>query len=431
MIQVWQIIVLVILLFLSGFFSGAEVALVSLSRHKIRKLVVQKYAGARYVKKLKDNSQRMLSTILLGNNVVNIAAAALTTTMAIDLFGHYAVGIATGVMTFLVLVFGEIAPKSIAAAHNELVSRIVAPPIWYLGIIASPLLAVVEFMVNVIPKMLGINLNYKKMTDDDIRHLVKLAKEEGVILDSEEKLLTNVLMFDDKKVKAIATPRKRIISIDSQLNIAAAIKVFAKTKFSRLPVYDGEKKQFIGVVYAKELIENLNVEGASNSSIQSIMRPPLFTSGNMSLTGVFQLFKEKHNQIALVINEAGHVSGMVTLEDLLEEIVGEIHDETETLSRKIVRLSETKYIVDGDVELEKVNTLLESRFRMDGCNNISDYLVAHLKRVPMIGEKIIVKGVGIRVLEVDEHRIEKLIMTKKDLFTLKAQPQTDSSHKKD
>ncbi|MBN1793025.1 HlyC/CorC family transporter [Candidatus Woesearchaeota archaeon] len=413
MISTWQIITLIILLFLSGFFSGAEVALISLSKHKVRKLISQRYAGAKYIKKLKDNPHRMLSTILLGNNAVNIGAAALTTSIAIRMFGHYAVGIATGIMTFLVLIFGEITPKSIATAHNEIVSRIVAPPIWYLSLIFSPILTVLEFMVSAIPKVFGISLKPKKMTEDDMIHLVKIAQEEGAILDSEEKLITNVLLFDNKKIKAVMTPRRKIVSLGSGLTISGAVKIFARTKFSRLPVYDEVKHQYIGVVYAKELIEHSD---KGDESITSIMKPTLFVSGNMGLSRMFQLFKERHSQFALVLNEIGQVSGMITLEDLLEEIVGEIHDEMETVSEKIVKISDKKYLVEGDTELEKINAQFQVSLRQDGCNNIKDYVYHQLRKqrkAAFPGERIWISDLTIKLQEVDGENIDQLIIERR------------------
>jgi len=252
-----EIIILIILLLLSGFFSGSEVALISLTKLRARQMLDKKKFGAVFINKLKEDPQRMLATILIGNNIANVAASAIATSIMIGIFKNYAVAIATGVMTLLILIFGEITPKSIAAKNNELISRLVAAPIWYLSLILSPILNVLDKFLNKFISLIGIQAKEKAITEEEIMGMIKLAGEEGSIKEIEEKMIKSILEFDDINVSEIATPRKDMIMLESTLSIENALKLFLKKNHTRTPVYEKQKDNIVGIIHVKDVMKNI------------------------------------------------------------------------------------------------------------------------------------------------------------------------------
>lgn len=402
MVMVEEVLFLIVLLFLSGFFSGAEVALVSLSRVKLRRMIENNSPGSKYVHLLKENQQRMLSTILLGNNLVNVLAAAYTTSIALNLFGDLAVGIATGVMTFLILVFGEITPKSIAVNNNEVTSRMVAPVIWYLSIIFSPILSSIEWMINALPRLLGIKTQAKVMTHEDLLQYIKIAEEEGAIKDAEEEFISNILKFDDKKIKEVMTVRRKLIMVKSDDRIRDVRKTISKTGFSRLPVYDAKRDEFTGILYAKSILEYLDRPGAR---IDKLVLAPMFVPETLKLSHVFRKFKEVKQQMALVVDERGTVTGLVTLEDVIEEIVGDIHDENEEQVENIRRLNEYTWAIKGDTPIDEINAYFRLNLNRDGFNTLSGFIMARLSKIPKAGDEVALEHYLIRVKETKKHAV--------------------------
>ena len=403
-----DIILLVVLLLLSGFFSGAEIALISLSKLKSRQLVEKNRFGANYVKKLKDDTQRMLATILIGNNVVNVAASAIATTVAINMFENNAIGIVTGVMTFLILVFGELTPKSIAAQHNEFFSQIVAAPIWYLSIILFPIVAILNKIIGAF----GIKPRASRITEEEIISMVKAAEEEGSIKEMEKEMIHSIFEFDDIGVEEILTPRADMVIIDSTSTIEEAMKLILKKNVSRMPVYEENRDNIIGIIYVKDLIPYMDGKKKS-ANISKVMKKPFFVPETKKISSLLKQFQKRKKHLALVVDEHGSITGLVTLEDVLEEIVGEIMDETDKIDPNVRKLKNNAWIVKGKTEIGEINKKLKMKIKeKDDYDTFSGFILKYTGKIPKENEEIIYKKFKIKIEEIEGNRISKVRIEK-------------------
>lgn len=407
-----QIIILIILLILSGFFSGSEVALLSLTKLKARQMFDKKRFGAVYIKKLKDDPQRMLATILIGNNLVNVAASAIATSIMINIFESYAIGIATGVMTFLILVFGEITPKSIAAKNNELVSQIVAAPIWYLSIILAPILNILDKFLNRFINLIGIKAQERTITEEEIKSMIKSAEEEGSIKEIEKKMINSIFEFDDINVGEIATPRTDMVTMNSKLSIKKAMKIILKKKYSRIPVYEKYKDNIVGIVYVRDVIKHMQ-DRNKNLSISKIMNKPYFVPEAKKISSLLRQFQKRKEHMAIVVDEHGSITGLVTMEDVLEEIVGEIMDETDKIAPNIEKIGKDTWIVNGKVDIDEVNEKLNMKLKGKGYDTLSGFILKHTGKIPKEDDEIVYNEFRFKIEEIEGHRISKVSVKKK------------------
>ena len=404
-----EIIFLIILLLFSGFFSGAEVALISLTRSKAEQLFKKKKFGVVYVKKLKDDPQRMLATILIGNNLANVAASALATSIMIGIFENYAVGIAIGVMTLLILVFGEITPKSIAAKNNELISRLVAAPIWYLGIILAPILNILDKFLNKFIKLIGIKAKEKVITEEEIISMIKIAEEEGSIKEIEEKMINRIFKFDDINASEIATPRRDMIMLESKLKIKDAFKLFLRKNHTRMPIYEKQKDNIVGIVHIKDLMKHMQ---GKSKSISKIMYKPYFIPEVKKLSDLLRQFQKRKEHMAIVIDEHGSVTGLVTLEDVLEEIVGEIMDETDIIAPNIKKIGKTTWIINGKTDIDEVNEKLNMKLKGKDYDTLSGFILKLTGKIPKENDEIVYNKFKLKVEELEGNRISKIRVEK-------------------
>ena len=405
-----EIIFLIILLLFSGFFSGAEVALISLTRSKAEQLFKKKKFGVVYVKKLKDDPQRMLATILIGNNLANVAASALASSIMIGIFENYAVGIAIGVMTLLILVFGEITPKSIAAKNNELISRLVAAPIWYLGIILAPILNILDKFLNKFIKLIGIKAKEKVITEEEIISMIKIAEEEGSIKEIEEKMINRIFKFDDINASEIATPRRDMIMLESKLKIKDAFKLFLRKNHTRMPIYEKQKDNIVGIVHIKDLMKHMQ---GKSKSISKIMYKPYFIPEVKKLSDLLRQFQKRKEHMAIVIDEHGSVTGLVTLEDVLEEIVGEIMDETDIIAPNIKKIGKTTWIINGKTDIDEVNEKLNMKLKGKDYDTLSGFILKLTGKIPKENDEIVYNKFKLKVEELEGNRISKIRVEKK------------------
>jgi len=335
MILIYKIIGLFVLLFLSAFFSGSETALVSMSRLRVRHLLKQNKPGSKALKKLKDDPKRLLITILIGNNLVNVSASALATLIAIDIFKTNAVSYAIGIMTFLILVFGEITPKSFATYHNKKISLLVARPILFLSYVLYPLVIIFDAIALFFMKIFG--WEYKKkpvVTEAEIKSIVELGEDVGAIKKIEEVLIKNVFKFDDIEVADIMTPKRRIFSLDAEKKLKDVIPVILKKHHTRIPIYRKEPENIMGVINANDILK-CYVKRETNVPLRKIMKHIFFILDKRKLDVLLKQFLSKNIHMAVVIDENHKLQGIVTLEDVLEELVGEITDEKEIEHLKI------------------------------------------------------------------------------------------------
>ncbi|MAG08333.1 hypothetical protein CMO89_02580 [Candidatus Woesearchaeota archaeon] len=404
-----DIIILVFLLFFSAFFSGSEVALISIPKQKVEYMLKKKMFGAEFIKKLKDNPQRMLATILIGNNLVNVAASAMTTAIIIGIFENYAVAIATGIMTFLILIFGEITPKSIAVRNSELISQISAAPIWSLSILFTPSLTLIDKFLNKFMKITGIPASEQVITEDEIKGIVKDAAKEGSIRKIEKNLINNVFEFDNTNANKILTPRADIAMISSQSPVQKAIKLSRTRNYSRIPIYEHHKDNIVGIVYIKDMIKYI---GNRSIKVSKIMKKPYFVPETKRISSLLRQFQKREEQMAVVIDEHGSFTGIVTLEDVLEEIVGEIKDETEKHVPNIRKIKKNAWIAEGRTDIAEVNKKLNLKIKSDHYSTLSGFILHRIGRIPKQGSEISYKKFRLRVEEREGHRISKVRVEK-------------------
>ncbi|MBE0516930.1 MAG: DUF21 domain-containing protein [Methanophagales archaeon] len=320
-----KIVVLFVLLLLSGFFSGSETALIKLGRIKARSLLKQGVKGADTVQKLVNEPEALLTTVLIGNNIVNIAASALATSLAIDYFGDFGVGIAIGVMTFLILTFGEIIPKTIAVHHAEQFSITVSKPLEILIFVLRPVIRIFSVITNAFGKMLGLKIPQGKLlSEEEVKTMLDIGEEEGAIEGDEKEMMNGVLKLDYITAKNVMIPKEAMVCLEAHHRVDSAVELIKKSGYSRIPVFEGNKDHIVGILYAKDLLISANDKTAL---VRELMKPAYFVPERARVDDLLKEFRKGKFHIAIVVDEEGRTKGLVSLEDLLEEIVGSIHDE--------------------------------------------------------------------------------------------------------
>ncbi|MFA5050336.1 MAG: hemolysin family protein [Candidatus Micrarchaeia archaeon] len=330
MIYIFEILILLVLLLLSAFFSGAEVALVSLDKLTLRKLVKQKIKGAETLRELKRKPRRMLVTLLIGNNLVNILISSIATAISINFFGSIGIGIAVGIVTFFILIFGEIFPKTYSDLHNVEVAILSAPIILALSKIFYPVILLFEIIPSFLLKYLfGKKPKNKQISEQDLLTLAEMSLEENVIQKREKETIEKVLKFNDISVKEIMIPINKVICVNANLHAKKFIELFDKTGHSRYPVFSGKKSNLIGIVHIKEVLRAVNED--EKTIIGHLMINTIRVDGSEKIDEVLKKLQKSHLHMAFVANKNNRIIGLVTFEDLIEEIFGEIGDEEDIL----------------------------------------------------------------------------------------------------
>lgn len=402
-----SIIFFIILLFLSGFFSASETALVSLSKIRLRSMVDEGVKNAKLIEKVLSNQSKLISTILVGNNLVNIGASALATSFTIEFFGDEWIGVVTGILTFLVLIFGEITPKTFSTQKSESVCIWVIKPIALCCFIFTPIVAVLNVITGVIFKVMGCDFNKKipTITESEFMTMVNVGHEEGVLEVDEREMISNVMGFGDSDAKDIMTPRTAIVGVEINSTYEEVLKVFKEEQFSRLPVYKENIDDIVGIISFKDCMISADIK---NFNISKIMRKPYFTYESKSCSELFSVMRTKSLSMAVILDEYGGTSGIVTLEDLLEEIVGEISDEYDDETEEIKVIRDNEYIVEGSTKISDVNDMIGTNFESEDFDSIGGYVVGVIGRFPEKGETIEEKDVKFIIEETGRNRIEKI-----------------------
>jgi CBS domain containing-hemolysin-like protein len=399
-----QIIVLIALILLSGFFSSAETALFSISKVKARHIAKSKGKANALIKKMKEDPHKLLSTILIGNNLVNVAASALATALTIKLIAHHAVGIATGIMTLAILIFGEIFPKSIATRNNIFIARIVIIPLYWLSLLFSPII----IFLNFIPQITNKIQKKHRVTEEELKTFVEVVEEEGEIKEEEKELIQNIFEFDDTNASEIMTPRGDmfVVDADENLDLAAIIQ----SGYTRIPVIEGDIDHVVGILNIKDLFME-QAKGNGEIDVRKIMNRPYFVPEYKKLDSLLQQFKKRKQHMAIIVDEHGGVSGLITLEDALEEIVGEIVDETDKDEPQIVRVKPNEWIVPGKSEIEEVNEKIPMNIpESKEYDTFSGYILDTIERIPKENEEIAVGKFLVTVKEMDGMRIREYLV---------------------
>ncbi|MFO8111485.1 MAG: hemolysin family protein [Desulfosalsimonadaceae bacterium] len=401
-------ILLAFLLVLSGFFSSSETALFSLGRTKTRHLLKNGGRVNQLIFLMKQDPHRLLSTILIGNNLVNIGASSLATVITIHYFpGRYAVGIATGIMTLLVLVFGEIFPKTLATQKNVIISQIVILPIYWLSYLFLP----VTWLLNFIPRMAGVDKGLPPVTEEELITFVDVVHEDGEINPDERELIHNIIKLDDLSVSEIMTPSADMFFIDRNEDLA--LDRILDSGYTRIPVVEGNIDKTIGLVNVKDLFaEQIKKEGAVD--IEKIIREPYFVPEYKKLDQLLKQFKRKKEHAAVVVNEYGEVVGMVTLEDVLEAIVGDIVDETDIVKPKVVKVKENEWLVSGSADIRLVNEKLKTNIPDSAdYETFSGFILEQIGRIPTEQEQIVFGKFIATVKHMEGNRITSFLVHRK------------------
>ncbi|WMM24159.1 hemolysin family protein [Tissierella sp. MB52-C2] len=406
--SVGQIIVLFILIGLSAFFSASETALVSLSKIRLRKMVEDDEKNAKLINKLVDNPNKLLGAILIGNNIVNIGASALATTIAVDIYGSKGALISTIVMTISILIFGEVTPKSLAAQNSEKTSIKVAKPIHLITIILMPFITVLTFITNGLVRLLGgtINSNQPLITEEELKTIVNVSLEEGVLEGDERQMIYNVFEFGDSQAKDVMTPRTNMAVVNVNSTYEELLEFLQEENFSRIPVYEEDIDDIIGIMHVKELI--LYLDHKDNFNLRDIIRPAYFTHEFKSTAELFDEMRLKRIPVAIILDEYGGTAGMVTTEDLVEEIVGEIKDEYDEEHEEIEVIREDEYLVDGSTKLDLLNEMIGTTIESEDFDSIGGFIIGILDRFPEEYETIEYENIKFIIENVDKNRIEKV-----------------------
>lgn len=404
-----QIVLLIFLVMCSAFFSASETALMSISKIRVRHLVDAEVKGGKKLDLLLSDTDKLLSTILLGNNAVNIGASSLATSLAIGFWGDTGVGIATGLMTLIILIFGEITPKSLAVRFSEPISLKVAPFMLLLVKVLTPVVFILSKITGLFVRILGGDPNYKKpsLTQDELKTIVNVSSEEGVIEDDEKELICNIFEFGELKVKDIMVQRMDIVAVPVTATYTEIVDIFKESKFSRLPVYEENLDNIVGLVFAKDLLF-LDCNN-DEFEITKIMRETHNTYEFLKVSDFFKEIQSKQNHIAIVYDEYGSVAGLVTLEDVIESVMGDIHDEyDDDEDSSIVKVSENEYLVMGYTKIEEFNEYFGCTIESEDCDSIGGFLTSLLGRLPEKNEKLNVDTVEIVVADMEDTHVEKL-----------------------
>jgi len=411
---VTQLIILFILIGLSAFFSCSETALTTVNKIRIRTLIEEGNKRAVVLNRVTENSGKMLSAILIGNNVVNLTASSLSTILATKLFGNAGAGISTGILTILILIFGEITPKTLATIHSEKISLAVAPIIYGLMNLLTLVILLVNKLSSGLLLLFHVNPDNKgtTITETELRTLVDVSHEEGVLENEEHEMISNLFDFGDARAKDVMIPRIDMTMIEVNASYEELLSIFEKFRFTRIPVYEETTDNVIGIINMKDVLLCSKEE---TFSLRNILRESYFTYETKKLSELMLEMRKASVNIAIVLDEYGVTAGLITLEDLLEEIVGEIRDEyDEDEEEEISLLNDGSYQIDGQIKLDDVNDLLDIHLKSEDYDSIGGYIIETLDKLPRENDSIRADGYIFTVVSLDKNRIERVQVTKEE-----------------
>ncbi len=403
-----EIIALIILLALSAFFSSSETAFIGLGKLRRAKLAESGKPRAMTVKHLLEYPDRLLVTILIGNNVVNVAAAAIATSLAIEVFGNTGIGIATGVMTFLILIFGEIAPKAYASKNTERLALSFAPIIRFLEWVLYPVVVALSHIMDALFRAFGSDATIQHAifrSDEDFKALIAVGSEEGIIEEDEREMIHSVIEFGDTIAKEVMVPRMDVVSIEDSSTIKDVLEVATESNFSRIPVYRESMDNIVGILYVKDLLKHLK-DGEGNKMVSDIMREAYYVPDTKKLDDLLHELQDRRIHMVIVLDEYGGTAGIVTIEDLLEEIVGEIYDEYDSQAAPVKIVGDNAAIVDARTHIDDVNEeLCIGLHEEESFETIGGLVISRLGRTARVGDVVEENGVRIVVEKVARNRI--------------------------
>lgn len=408
-----NIVILVVLVALSAFFSSAETALTTVNKFTLRSMADGGHRRAARVLKVTEDTGRVISTILIGNNIVNISASALTTTFVTEAFGSSAVGIATGVLTLIILLFGEITPKTIAQKYSLKISLVYVDVIRFLVFVLRPVVFLINKIADGIFWIVRIDKNGddRRMTEDELITMVNVSEEEGVIEDKEKKIITNVVDFGDSIARDVMIPRADMTIASVDMGYDDFLRLYMEVPYTRIPIYEDSRDNVIGILHVKDLFFYKATHDAGSFSVRNIMRKPLYVYEFQKTNDLLHSMKSDSNTMAIVLDEYGICAGLITIEDLIEEIIGDIKDEYDTAEHNnIVKLDDSHYSIDGSVKLDDLNDELGLSIESEDYDSLGGYITELLDHIPSKGESVVDGLVTYKVTEMDKKRVERVLL---------------------
>jgi len=410
MAELWiEIVALAVLIGLSGFFSGLEVALVGVRKSKVIQLFNEGVKGAKALHKLKSNPSWMMASVNLGNNLVNVGASALATSMAIQMFGNDGLGIAVGIMTFLILVFGEITPKTYCNANATKIALRYSPVLLAFSYVLYPVVKLFELIARGVVKMTGSSYTPPPITEEDIKGVIEQGLEEKALEKEESELVHGALKFDDIVIRSVMVPRTKMFTLKAKMLLFEALPQINNSGHSRIPLYGTSKDDIVGFIHVRDVLKELEKDNKT-CSLEQIARKPVFASQEKMVSDLLSEMKGRKTHMAIVIDEHGGVEGLVTLEDLLEEIVGEIEDESDKAKpREYETIDNDTIITNGDIEIDTINEIFNTNVpEGDDYASLNGLLHEKLRDIPQAGDKVEVDSLRIIVEKVIKNKPEKV-----------------------
>lgn len=403
-----QLLILVLLLLMSAFFSSTETALTTVNKIRVRTLAENGDKQAEYVLKIIEDPSKMLSAILIGNNVVNLYASSLATVLATHIWGNKIVGIATGILTLLILIFGEITPKTVATIQAERIAFRFAKIIYYIMTVLTPVIFVVNQLSFLVLKLLRVDVKAKgeSITEDELRTIVEVSHEEGVIESEEKKMINNVFDFGDAVARDVMLPKVNMTFVDVDATYDELMEVFRSEKYTRYPVYEETTDNVIGIVNIKDLFL---IPKDKEFKLRDYLREPYYTYEFKKTTELMVELRKTMNSVAIVLDEYGATAGLITLEDMLEEIVGEIRDEYDADEEDSIRkINPKEYVIEGAMKLDDLDDQLGLDLKSEDYDSVGGYIIGLLDHLPQAGEEVTSGNLRFVVDTVERNRIDKV-----------------------
>lgn len=405
-----EFIILVVLLMLSGVFSGSETALVALSMGRVEALVKEGRIGSAALYRLKRDPSQMLTTILIGNNLVNIAASALATVIATREFGSVGPGIAVGLLTFFILVFGEITPKSLATRYPERISLFIAMPLLAFMRLMYPLVWMFSKFTTWVYHLTG-GKEEPTVTESELISMLGYGVQEGEIEHDEKEIIERVFSFNDLTVRDVMTPMRDVFSLDGSQTVAEVLPVVIQKPFSRIPLINKETNHFYKTLHLRDLLK-ASANECGDELVEKIAHEPLYVPQYLAIDDLFAKFRRHSRIFAIVVDEFGDERGIVTLEDLMEELVGEIYDESDITPKAVEQISENEIVVEGSAELRIIESMLEMDLPGKPTDTVGLWVLSHTEKIPKVDETFIIDGLNVKILQATNRSIEQVSISR-------------------
>ncbi len=401
----YELAALAALIGLSGFFSGLEVALVGTSQATIERLVKEKVKGAKSLQKLKSNPGWMMSSVNLGNNLVNIGSASLATVISIEIFGENGVGIAVGIMTFLVIIFGEVTPKTYCNANATKIALRSSGILLAFSYVFYPAVWILEKITRSIIKVTGSDYLPPALTEEEIKGIIEQGHKDKALEKAERDLVRGALEFDDRAVRSVMMPRTKMFCLHANAPLIDAADAIHKSGHSRIPIYGKDLDDIVGILHVRDILIHLKEAEIQKKNLREFVRDPIYVSQEKRMSDLLKQMQAKNTHMAIVVDEFGGVEGLVTLEDLIEEIVGEIHDETDSTKPLYEKVDANTIITNGDIEIDIINEIFKTNIQYgDNYSTLNGLLHENLHDIPEVGDVVKIDPLSIKVEKVSKNR---------------------------